>query len=112
MRLVLGLFRAGWVAYFMSQPMLMGFVPAAAVLIASSQLPKALGASAPGYSNDIANAGWTLIHPGSWNLAAIGVTALSIAVIFGGRRIHALFPGVLVAAIVGIAVSAFRGLSR
>lgn len=106
-RLLLGLLRAGWMAYLMSQPMLLGFIPAAAILIASSQLPKALGAQAPGFSNEIADAGWALVHPGSWNLAAIGITALSLAVIFGGRRLHVLFPGVLVAALIAIAISVF-----
>lgn len=104
-RLLLGLLRAGWMAYLMSQPMLMGFVPAAAILIAGSQLPKALGAQVPGYSNEIADAAWALAHPASWNLAALAVTAMSLAVIFGGRRVHVLFPGVLVAAIIGLAVS-------
>ncbi|MQA16360.1 MAG: STAS domain-containing protein [Pseudonocardiaceae bacterium] len=105
-RLTLGLLRAGWMAYLMSQPMLLGFVPAAAILIASSQLPKALGSQVPGYSNEIADAAWALVHPASWHVAAIGVTVMSLAVIFGGRRIHALFPGVLVAAVIAIAISA------
>ncbi len=106
-RLALGLLRAGWMAYLMSQPMLLGFVPAAAILIASSQLPKALGAQVPGYPNEIADAAWALVHPASWNLAAIGITVMSLAVIFGGRRIHVLFPGVLVAAVIAIAISVF-----
>jgi SulP family sulfate permease len=108
-RLLLGLLRAGWMAYLMSQPMLLGFVPAAAILIAGSQLPKALGAQVPGYSNEIADAAWALVHPASWNPAAIGITAMSLLVIFGGRRIHVLFPGVLVAALLAIAVSVFGG---
>lgn len=41
-RVLLGVLRAGWIAYLMSQPMLLGFVPAAAVLIAGSQTAKAL----------------------------------------------------------------------
>ncbi|GAA5103607.1 SulP family inorganic anion transporter [Haloechinothrix salitolerans] len=104
-RVALGLLRGGWVAYLMSQPMLLGFVPAAAILIASSQLPKALGTVPPDYDNAILQAVWSLAHPDRWTLAALLMTAVTAVLILGGRRLHALFPGVLVAALVGITVS-------
>ncbi|WP_157617243.1 SulP family inorganic anion transporter [Saccharomonospora marina] len=105
-RVGLGLLRAGWLAYLMSQPMLLGFVPAAAVLIASSQLPKVLGVSPPGYGNEIVEAGWGLAHPAQWSLAALAMGAMTVLVVLGARRLHPLVPGVLLAAVVGIAVSA------
>jgi len=105
-RVLLGLLRAGWIAYLMSQPMLLGFVPAAALLIASSQLSKALGTPSAPYRNEIANAGWALAHPGNWALAAVALSVVTAILVLGGRKIHALFPGVLVAVIVGVAVSA------
>jgi SulP family sulfate permease len=104
-RVLLGLSRAGWIAYLMSQPMLLGFVPAAALLIAGSQLPKALGTSPPQYRNEIANAGWALTHPATWNLAAVAISLLTAVIMLGGRRIHPVFPGVLLAVVIGIAVS-------
>lgn len=104
-RVLLGLLRAGWVAYLMSQPMLLGFVPAAAILIASAQLPKALGVAPPEYGNAILQAAWSLTHPDRWTLAAVLLTAMTAVLILGGRKLHALFPGVLLAAIVGVAVS-------
>ncbi|MDJ0664933.1 MAG: SulP family inorganic anion transporter, partial [Acidimicrobiia bacterium] len=45
-RILLGILRGGVVAYFMSQPVLLGFTSAAAILITSSQLPHALGVAA------------------------------------------------------------------
>ena len=42
-RVAVGLLRAGVLAYLMSQPLLIGFVPGAAILIVASQLPLALG---------------------------------------------------------------------
>jgi SulP family sulfate permease len=42
-RFAVGLARAGVLAYFISQPLLVGFVPAAAIVIACSQLPVVLG---------------------------------------------------------------------
>lgn len=101
-RLALGLLRAGAIAYLMSQPMLWGFIPASALLIASSQLPGALGADPPG-DGVVDSAVWALAHPGSWEPAAVGLSAFALAVILGGRRVHALFPGVLIA--VGLAIA-------
>ena len=106
-RVLLGLLRSGWLAYLMSAPMLMGFVPGAAILIAGSQTAKALGTSPPEYENDIARAAWSLAHPSQWSLPAITLSVLTAALILGGRRLHRLFPGVLVASVVAIALSAF-----
>ncbi|MBK1787607.1 SulP family inorganic anion transporter [Prauserella cavernicola] len=105
-RVLLGLLRGGWLAYLMSQPMLLGFVPAAAVLISASQLPKALDVTPPDEANDLVAAVWSLAHPALWSPAALAVTAGTVLVILGGRRLHALFPGVLVATVLGIALSA------
>lgn len=104
-RVALGLLRGGWLAYLMSQPMLLGFVPAAAILIASSQTSKALGAPPSQYDSEIVDAVLSLAHPDRWTLAAVVMSALTAVVILAGRRVHALFPGVLVATVIGIAVS-------
>jgi SulP family sulfate permease len=106
-RILLGLLRAGWLAYLMSAPMLLGFVPGAAILITCSQIPKALGMSPPHLGNDVARAAWSLAHPTQWGLAAVAVSVLTAAVILGGRRLHRLFPGVLVATALAIVASAF-----
>lgn len=109
-RLAIGLLHAGVIAYLMSQPMLIGFIPAAAILIFASQLPAALGANAP--AGDILHqAGWSLLHPGAWELASVLLAAGVLAAVFGGRRLHPLFPGVLVAAIAAIAYSKLSGYS-
>ncbi len=105
-RVALGLLRAGWLAFLMSQPMLLGFVPAAAVLIAGSQTSKAVGVPAPPFENEILDGLWALAHPADWNPAAVIVTVATAVLIVGGRRLHALFPGVLVAAVLGVVVSA------
>ena len=101
-RVGLGLLRAGVLAYLMSEPMLMGFVPAAAILIAASQLPSALGAPSPS-GGILEGAASALTDPSRWEATAIVLSLLVVLVIAGGRRIHALFPGVLVA--VGLAIA-------
>ena len=47
-RVALGLMRGGWISYLMSQPVMLGFTSAAALLIVISQLPAALGVQPPG----------------------------------------------------------------
>ena len=107
-RLLVGLLRAGVVAYLMSQPMLMGFVPAAAVLILASQLPTAFGAEAPG-DGVLPDGAWTLVHPGAWETPSILLAVCALAVVVAGPRLHRLFPAVLVAVGAGIAYSLAAG---
>lgn len=107
-RVLIGLSRAGTVAYLMSQPMLMGFTPAAALLIASSQLPAATGADPPG-GGVITDAGWTLANPGAWELGAALIALATLALVLGGRRLNPLFPGIVVAVLAGIAVGSLAG---
>jgi len=107
-RLAIGLLRAGVIAYLMSQPMLMGFVPAAAVLIVASQLPAALAADPPS-GGLLEQAAWSLTHPGSWEPASVAASLGVLAVVLAGRRLHPLFPGVLLAAVVAIVISSATG---
>ena len=104
-RLGVGLLRLGAVAWLMSRPVLQGFTLGAALLISGSQLPAALGVRAQG-DKVLERAAWTLLHPGAWVPGAAALTVLTIALMFGSKRIHALFPGVLVAAAVGLAAGA------
>ncbi|MDH4277179.1 MAG: SulP family inorganic anion transporter [Acidimicrobiia bacterium] len=106
-RLLLGLLRAGWVAYLIVQPVLLGFTSAAATLILLSQLPKALGNSraVPG-SSTLTDATWSIGHPGTWHPSAVFLSIVTVVVMLGGRRIHRLFPGVALAVVIGLIYSA------
>ena len=107
-RVGLGLMRAGWLAYLMSQPVLTGFMTAAAILIISSQLPTALGAQPPAGSL-LGRAWWTMTHPGAWEITSIVLSLGTAAVILGGRRLYRVFPGVMVAVVLGIVYSVLAG---
>lgn len=107
-RVALGLVRAGSIAYLMSQPVLLGFTSAAAILIICSQVPAALGVRADG-QNPIVAAAVALKEPSAWQGGAIGLTVLSLAIVVGARRIHPLIPGALLAVLVGIAASVATG---
>jgi SulP family sulfate permease len=101
-RIAVGALRAGVIAYLMSQPLLMGFVPAAALLIVGSQLPLALGAPRHG-GHVLAQAARAVVHPGAWRTDAVLLAVVSGAVLALSPRLHRLVPGVLVTAIGAIA---------
>jgi len=109
-RVGLGLLQLGVIAYFLSQPVLKGFTSAAAVLIFLSQVPTALGV-APPQAGIFAALGWTLTHASSWPPEAPLLAALTLLLIWGGRRLSPLFPGVLVAVLTGLGFSLGFGYS-
>lgn len=107
-RLFLGLVRAGWMAYLISEPVLTGFASAAAVLILTSQLAKSFGNSTLTPSGTpLPRAWWALTHPGTWSTSAIVLSIVTLAVMLGGRRLGKLFPGVAVAVLIGLIFSWF-----
>ncbi len=107
-RVALGMARLGWVAYLMSRPILTGFTTGAALLITASQIPTALGVDAP-EGRLLGRAWWAVTHVGQWELASVFLAAVTVALVFGGRRIHPLFPGVLAAVGFGLAFSVLVG---
>ncbi len=109
-RVAFGLFRIGWVAYLMSQPVLRGFTSAAALLIIGSQLPTALGVEPQG-TGLLGDAWWAVSHPSGWQSMAVVLSVTTLILVLGGRKLHALFPGVLVAGAVGVGVSLVTGYS-
>lgn len=108
LRLAIGAAGAGFVAFLMSQPVLMGFSSAAALLILASQLPPLLGMSAtPG--GELVRALDVLARPGDWSWAALACGVGTCVAISGGRRLHVLFPGVLVAVAAGVLIGRYTG---
>lgn len=104
-RAAMGLARLGAISYLISQPVLTGFTTGAAVVIAASQLPTVLDVRSED-ANPFVAAFHALSRPGEWEVAALVVSAATALIIVGGRRLHRLFPGVLVAALLGIVYSA------
>ena len=107
-RIAFGLARLGWVAYLMSQPVVVGFTSAASLVIVGTQLPTALGVAAAD-GDVLARAWWAASHPSSWEPASVAISAATLGLVLIGRRIHALFPGVLAAVVVGVVFSRLTG---
>ena len=103
-RLAVGLSHSGVIAYLMSHPVLLGFTSAVGVLIVAWQLPTAFGVSAPG-DHFLGQAWWALTHASAWRADAIAISLMVLLVMAAGRRLHPLFPGVLVAAALAVAYS-------
>lgn len=103
-RLAVGLLNAGVIAYLISRPLLLGFMPAVAILIVGTQLPAALGSSPRG-DGILAQAAWAVVHPSSWTVQAVVLSGTVLVLMAAGRRVHRLFPSVLLAVAIGIAYS-------
>ncbi len=107
-RIFIGLFRLGWMAFLLSQPVLMGFTSAASILIIGSQIPGAVGLDPPveGVGQEVL---WTFTHFGSWDSAAVVLSLVTVVLMVGSRRIHPAIPGVLLASLVGWVFSSTTG---
>lgn len=108
-RIAIGFVQAGKVTYLMSQPVLRGFTSGAAVLILLSQFPSAVGLVERSESGPVADTLTVLGAAGSWNWAAVALTAATVAVTLAARRIYVHLPGALIAVLAGIAVSLWLG---
>jgi SulP family sulfate permease len=107
-RILIGLFKLGWTAFLLSQPVLMGFTAAAALLIMGSQLPAALGVVPPmdGVGQRVL---WALSNPAGWGRETVGLSLVTIVLMFGSRKVHPAIPGVLLASLVGWGYSLASG---
>jgi sulfate permease, SulP family len=107
--LLAGLLRLGFLADFISQPVLKGFIIGLALTIIVGQLPKLFGIS-PG-TGDFFEQGWRLIgHLGDTQALTLLVGLLSLAVIIVLRRVAPQVPGPLVAVAAAIAAVKAFGL--
>ncbi|MFJ9714558.1 SulP family inorganic anion transporter [Streptomyces sp. NPDC101213] len=107
--LLAGLLRLGFVAGFVSEPVLKGFVVGLALTIIVGQLPKLLGIE--GGSGDFFERLWTLIGGlGSTSVltAVVGFAALALVVVL--KKVAPVVPGSLIAVALGIAAVAVLGL--
>jgi SulP family sulfate permease len=109
--LVLGLTGLGNAVKFVPRPVVIGFTNGIALLIASTQIRDFLGLRMRGNPSEFflrMEMVWTYLHTVNWQ--AVGVGALSLAIILGVPRLLKRVPGSIVALIVGTAIVAALGL--
>jgi sulfate permease, SulP family len=85
MLLVMGLFRLGFLANFLSHPVISGFITAAGLLIAASQLKHILGIEASGHTLYEMAVSLAAGLPGT-NVATLAVGAATLAFLLSVRR--------------------------
>ena len=98
---VLGVARLGKAVYLLSEPVIAGFTTGAVVLIIAAQLPKTVDVKA-GDGGVLAGAVSMFAEFREWNWQALGLTAATAVLMLNSSRIHKLFPGVLVAMVLGV----------
>ena len=107
--LIAGLIRLGFLASFISEPVLKGFIIGLALTIIVGQLPHVFGV--PGTEGNFFEKAWDLIgnldETQGWTLV---VGTVSLAVVLGLRRFAPHVPGSLVAVAAGIAAVPILGL--
>lgn len=85
----MGVLRLGFIANFLSHPVISGFITASGLLIAVSQLKHVLGIEAEGH-NLLEILGSVLAHLSAFNLPTLAIGVLAIGFLFWVRR--GLFP--------------------
>lgn len=98
---LLGAFRLGRIASLVSQPVMTGFINAAAIIIIVSQLPALTGLEADGLgalARQLREGGWQMLPTLGFGLASLALLALF-------RRLWPAFPGVLAVCVLGIAAA-------
>jgi SulP family sulfate permease len=103
-RVALGFLRAGFIAYLMSQPIITGFTTGAAVVIVASQVPTVLDVPTD-ETNPFLAAFEAIGRPADWRPESVILAIAVAALIIAGKKLHRLFPGVLVALLLAIAYS-------
>ncbi|MCW0194853.1 MAG: SulP family inorganic anion transporter [Rhodococcus sp.] len=107
--LLAGFMRLGFIASFISEPVLKGFIVGLALTIIIGQVPKLLGVE-KGEGNFFVQA-WTVIKElGEVDGPTVVIGLLSLAMVLGVKRWLPLVPGSLLVVLLGITAVALFGL--
>ena len=108
-QIVFGLLRMGVLLNFLSYPVLMGFINAAALIIGLSQLPALLGTPSQQSEHFLLDIWNVLSQIHATSGLALGFGLSAFAMLFAFKRLAPRFPGVLVTTVVLTGISAGIG---
>ena len=94
-----GVLRMGVLLNFLSHPVLMGFINAAALIIGLSQLPTLLGIPAPQSSHFLIDIWHVISHIDTLHELSFGFGIVSIVLLFAFKKFTPKLPGVLITVI-------------
>ncbi len=99
-QLMLGVFRLGFIMNFVSHAVVVGFSNAAAIIIASTQVPHLLGVTIEKHEFVFKNFMEIAKALPETHIPTLIIGVFSIAFILISRKIHPLFPGALIVVVV------------
>ncbi|GLR16126.1 sodium-independent anion transporter [Portibacter lacus] len=109
---LLGLVRLGFIANFISLPVITGFSSAAAVIILSTQLRDALGIVIPRFDSVFSRLGYTMEHLGETSFLTTVICGGAIAIMLILKAINKKIPGALFVIIIGLVLVYFFNLDE
>ncbi|MFK7983211.1 MAG: SulP family inorganic anion transporter [Saprospiraceae bacterium] len=111
-QLIAGVVRLGFVANFLSHPVIAGFTSAAAIIIAVSQLKYLLGIEIPRLPSLGETIGYAFQHIGETHLPTVVFCLGGIAIMLLLKKINKALPGALIVAVLGTLLVKFLGLDQ
>ncbi len=109
-QLALGIFRLGFIMNFVSHAVVVGFSNAAAIIIASTQVPHLLGIEVEKHEFVLMNFLEIIRNLGNIHPYTALVGLLATTFILLSRRIHPLFPGALIVVVISTLASYYLNL--
>ena len=103
------LLRLGWIAEFLSAPIITGFLAGIAVIIVVHQIPDLFGLAGASGST-VHRLAFTVGHLGQTNGRALGIGVAVLAIVIAAERIDRRLPGALVALVASTILVAAFGL--
>ncbi|MEO8143945.1 MAG: SulP family inorganic anion transporter [Betaproteobacteria bacterium] len=110
-QLAFGILRLGVLMNLLSNPVLMGFVNAAAILITLSQVPALVGTPAPGTGHALSDGWFVLSHIAQAHPPSIAFAVAALGALIAFRRLWPRLPGVLITVVLLTAVSYAAGFA-
>lgn len=95
-QIAFGVFRVGVLLNFLSNPVLMGFINAAAIIIGLSQLPTLLGIPAAQSQHFLLDISQVLLHIDTAHELSLGFGLSAILMLVGFKKFAPKLPGVLI----------------
>src|ERR1700733_7752034 len=93
--MLVSILRLGWIAEFLSTPIVTGFLSGVAVIIVIHQLPDFLGLPTTGGTNEY-RIGYIVTHLGDANAGAVAIGFGVLAVMIVSLRLNKRIPGALI----------------
>ena len=111
-KLLMGIFRVGFLTNFLSHPVIGGFTSAAALIIIFSQLKHLLGINIPrsNFVHEIVINTLSNISEIKWVTLVVGFSGIFLLVLI--KKIHKKIPGALVLLLLGISITYFLQLQQ